>query len=50
MLAYLVRRLLLIVPTLVGILLISFAIVQFAPGGPIEQIVAKLNGDRKSVV
>ena len=34
--AYIVRRLLLIVPTLFGIMLINFAIVQFAPGGPVE--------------
>ncbi len=39
--AYLVRRILLIIPTLLGIILINFTIVQFAPGGPIEQIIAK---------
>ncbi|MXY51072.1 MAG: microcin C ABC transporter permease YejB [Gammaproteobacteria bacterium] len=38
---YILRRLLLIVPTLLGIILINFIIVQFAPGGPIEQIIAK---------
>ena len=38
---YLLRRLLLIFPTLFGIILINFVIVQFAPGGPIEQIIAK---------
>ena len=38
---YILRRLLLIVPTLFGIILINFTIVQFAPGGPIEQIIAK---------
>ncbi|MEM9049828.1 MAG: microcin C ABC transporter permease YejB [Pseudomonadota bacterium] len=41
--AYILRRLLLIVPTLIGILLINFALVQFVPGGPIEQIIAQLN-------
>lgn len=44
MLAYIIRRLLLIVPTLIGIMVINFAIIQFAPGGPIEQIVAQLTG------
>jgi microcin C transport system permease protein len=44
MLAYIIRRLLLIIPTLFGIMVINFLIVQAAPGGPIEQIVAKLHG------
>ena len=38
---YILRRLMLIVPTLFGILLLTFTITQFAPGGPIEQIIAK---------
>jgi microcin C transport system permease protein len=42
--AYIVRRLLLMVPTVIGILLVSFVIVQFAPGGPVERIIAKLQG------
>jgi len=42
--AYLLKRLLLIIPTLFGIMLISFIVVQFAPGGPIEQMMAKLQG------
>ena len=42
MTAYILRRLLLIIPTLFGILLINFAIVQAAPGGPVEQMVQKL--------
>jgi microcin C transport system permease protein len=42
MLAYIIRRLLLIVPTLFGIMLINFAIVQFAPGGPVEQTLAQI--------
>ena len=40
--AYILRRLLLIVPTLFGILLVNFVLVQFMPGGPIEQIIAEL--------
>lgn len=44
MLAYISRRVLLMIPTLLGILLISFAIVQFAPGGPVERIMAQLQG------
>ena len=43
--AYLVRRLLLVVPTLLGIILINFAVVQFAPGGPVEQALAELRGE-----
>jgi microcin C transport system permease protein len=42
--AYILRRLLLILPTLFGILLINFVIVQAAPGGPVEQMIAKLEG------
>ena len=44
MLAYIARRLLLMIPTLLGIMLISFVIVQFAPGGPVERILAQLQG------
>lgn len=44
MLTYIFRRLLLIVPTLFGILLINFIIIQAAPGGPVEQMIAKLEG------
>lgn len=43
MLNYIARRLALMVPTLFGILLISFVIVQFAPGGPVERIISQLN-------
>ena len=42
--AYIVRRLLLIVPTLFGIMLINFTLTQFVPGGPIEQIIAQVEG------
>lgn len=48
MLAYFIRRLLLIIPTLFGIMVLNFIIVQAAPGGPIEQIVAKLHGTEVS--
>ncbi len=41
MTSYLIRRLLLIIPTLFGILIINFIIIQFAPGGPVERIIAK---------
>jgi microcin C transport system permease protein len=44
MAAYIIRRLLLIIPTLFGIMLITFAVVQFAPGGPIERIIASMSG------
>ncbi|MCL6414571.1 microcin C ABC transporter permease YejB [Aestuariirhabdus sp. Z084] len=44
MLAYIIRRLLLIIPTLFGIMLINFTIIQAAPGGPVEQMMAKLQG------
>lgn len=44
MTAYIIRRLLLIVPTLFGVMVINFLIVQFAPGGPIEQILARMQG------
>lgn len=43
--AYILRRLLLIIPTLVGIMVINFALTQFVPGGPIEQVAARLEGD-----
>jgi microcin C transport system permease protein len=42
---YLLKRLLLIVPTVFGIMLINFAIIQFAPGGPVERIIAQLSGN-----
>lgn len=42
--AYIIRRLLLIIPTLMGIILLNFLIVQAAPGGPVEQLVAELTG------
>ncbi len=44
MIAYIIRRLLLVIPTLLGIMTINFIIVQAAPGGPVEQILARLEG------
>ncbi len=43
--AYILRRLLLIIPTLLGIMIINFVLTQFVPGGPIEQIIAGLEGN-----
>ncbi|MDA7426101.1 microcin C ABC transporter permease YejB [Thalassococcus lentus] len=43
--AYILRRLLLIIPTLLGIMIINFTLVQFVPGGPIEQILAQIEGE-----
>src|SRR5207244_11843886 len=44
MTAYLIRRILFMIPTLFGIMLATFVVVQFAPGGPIERIIAQLSG------
>ncbi|MYC24821.1 MAG: microcin C ABC transporter permease YejB [Gammaproteobacteria bacterium] len=49
MLAYVVRRLLLIIPTLFGIMVINFVVIQFAPGGPIEQAISELTDPDLSV-
>lgn len=43
--AYILRRLLLIIPTLIGIMLVNFTLTQFVPGGPIEQIAARIQGE-----
>ena len=45
MFAYILRRLLLIPPTLLGIMIINFAVVQILPGGPVEQLIAQIAGD-----
>lgn len=42
--AYILRRLLLVIPTLLGIMIINFTLTQFVPGGPIEQIIAEMEG------
>lgn len=44
MAAYILRRLALMIPTILGVMLISFAIIQFAPGGPVERVIAQLQG------
>lgn len=44
MASYILKRLLLMIPTLLGVLLLTFAMVQFVPGGPVEQMVAQLQG------
>jgi microcin C transport system permease protein len=46
--AYILRRLLLMIPTIVGIMAISFVVVQFAPGGPVEQVISQLTGQSDS--
>ncbi len=48
MIAYLLRRLLLVIPTLLGIMALNFFIVQVAPGGPVEQILAKIQGQTQA--
>src|SRR3954471_14118634 len=42
--SYILKRLLLMIPTLFGILLITFIVIQFVPGGPVEQMVSQLQG------
>ena len=44
MTAYIVRRLFLIIPTLFGIMVINFAVIQFVPGGPVDQMIAEMTG------
>jgi len=44
MILYILKRLLLMIPTLIGILFFTFLIIQFVPGGPVEQLVNKLSG------
>ena len=44
MIGYILKRLALMVPTMFGILLVSFAIIQFVPGGPVDQLVQELRG------
>ena len=47
--AYILRRLLLVIPTLLGVMVINFALTQFVPGGPIEQIKARFEGEGDSI-
>ena len=44
MTGYIIRRLLLVIPTLFGIMIINFAVVQIVPGGPVEQMIAQMSG------
>lgn len=44
MAAYIIKRLLLMIPTLVGVMLVTFVVTQFVPGGPVEQLIAQLEG------
>src|SRR6202045_1723541 len=44
MTAYIARRIFLMFPTLLGILFVAFVVVQFAPGGPVERVIAQLSG------
>lgn len=44
MLSYILKRILLMVPTLLGVLLLTFVVIQFVPGGPVEQLVSQLQG------
>src|SRR5919204_3884464 len=44
MTAYIARRILFMIPTIFGIMLINFLVVQFAPGGPVERVIAQLSG------
>jgi microcin C transport system permease protein len=41
MLAYILKRILLMLPTLLGVLLLTFVVIQFVPGGPVEQYMAE---------
>lgn len=50
MLRYILKRLLLMVPTLLGVLLITFAVIQFVPGGPVEQMMYQLKGRQSGEV
>ena len=47
--SYILKRLLLMIPTLLGVMLITFVIIQFVPGGPVEQMVAQLQGRQGGV-
>jgi microcin C transport system permease protein len=48
--AYIIRRILFMFPTLIGIMFVSFVVVQFAPGGPVERVIAQLTGSDTSGV
>ena len=44
MAAYIFRRILLMIPTLIGIMLVTFTVTQFVPGGPVERMLAEMKG------
>ena len=44
MLNYILKRLLLMIPTLFGVMLVTFLVTQFVPGGPVEQLISQLEG------
>ena len=46
--SYVLRRILLMIPTLIGIMAVSFVIIQFAPGGPVERVIAQITGSDTS--
>ncbi|MEM6492089.1 MAG: microcin ABC transporter permease, partial [Pseudomonadota bacterium] len=48
--AYILRRLALMVPTLIGIMALNFFVIQAVPGGPVEQILAEIDGSAVSAV
>jgi len=48
--AYILRRLLLMIPTLLGIMIVAFVVVQFAPGGPVEQAIAQMSGQNVGAI
>ena len=45
MVAYIIRRLMFVIPTLLGIITLNFFIIQAAPGGPVEQMIARIQGE-----
>lgn len=47
MLAYIVKRILLMIPTLFGVMLITFSVTQFVPGGPVEKLISEMSGRGK---
>ncbi len=48
MISYIARRLLLMIPTLFGIVLITFVVLQLVPGGPVERMIAQLRASQRS--
>jgi microcin C transport system permease protein len=48
--SYILKRVLLMIPTLLGVLTLTFAVVQFVPGGPVEQMILELKGKGDAAV